>query len=327
MTLEEAVAWLRSPIAERLLRALDDDADTAIDAAGRLIPQLRQYPAATTADLRRLVTTLERAQDAFSGACNEVMSRRARNGRAMLAAYRAYMLALVRLESETGRLNAYVEADIAALGERLMAALSAFTDARVAREREQARRRLEQWQERLEEARRDVTEAEIQRAVNLVLSGISLVLSCFNLPRAVVIAVGVGGLVVQTLLDTALGPGSPDALAASNTAVGNLGGLPREVRAATSRFSTGVSALVGLHLDTNEVDEARRIVARTAVELNRARRAYIRMMDEMSSQSIQVGLAREMWRRGVERARAAARNVQTSENEHRALMRALESID
>lgn len=330
MDLEEARTWLQSPVAQRYLQAIDDDAEEAIQAAERLGGQLGGYPSSAAAGLRRLAGALGSAQGDFNAEVNRVTFGRASDGRAVLRAYRSYIVALVRCEAETGRLNAFVEADFANVVAGVIAMGVAYQRT-LRRDLEAALRDLERWQAELTAARRSLRDSEAQRGINAALAGISLLISLTPQGRAATIVISVGGMVVQTALDVYLGT-PPDALGVANTALGNLSSLPNAIRPnivrnSLGRFSTGVTALIGLHFDTNEVDDARRRVADVATEMRRSSRSLERVMGLLSRWGADLDIANQLLEGAVTRARAAARAVATSERDHRDLMRALEDID
>jgi hypothetical protein len=330
MDLQEARAWLQSSAAQRYLQAIDDDAEEAITAANRLAGQMGGYPSSASAGLRRMATDLRSAQGAFNLEVNRITFEQARDGRAVLRAYRGYIAALVRCEAETGRLNAFVEADFAAVVAAVIAMGVAYQRT-LRRDLETALSDLERWQSELTRAQRSLSESEAQRGINLALSGIALLISLTPQGRIATVVISVGGMAVQTALDVYLGT-PPDALGVSNTALGNLSGLPNAIRPnlvrnSVGRMTTGVTALVGLHFDTNEVDDARRRVARVATEMRRAQRSLERTFDRLSRWGVDLDLANRMLEGATTRARAAARAVETSERDHRNLMRALEDID
>jgi len=215
------------------------------------------YPSGPGSAYRALTAPLDRAQGDFNTQINLITLGRARDGRAALAAYRAYVVALMALEAENGRMAAFVEADAAALAERLIAALNVFVRSRIDRETAAMQADLERLRRELERARRLISQAEAQRIIGGVLGAMGLILSCFEPPVAAGRAIAAASFVVPMLLDSALGPGSPDALGTANSAVGALAGVPRMVRPNVGRFTGVVGTLTSLIADSSEVDLAR----------------------------------------------------------------------
>lgn len=275
---------------------------------------------------RALATLLDRAQGTFNAEINRITLGRARDGRAALAAYRAYVAALMALESENERMLVFIEADAAALAERLVAALNAFVASRIEREARAMQRDLERLQQQLQVAQGQLREAEAQRVINAVLGVVQRVLTCFDPPLAAGRAIAVACFAVPMLLDAALGPSSPDALGTANSAVSGVTNLPKTVSGATYRFAGVGTMLTSLIADTSEVDLASTNLRDIAQELAARQRLFQAWSDLVNGAVGELALARRMWEVTINRARRTADAVRTNEIEYRDLQRQIESL-
>jgi hypothetical protein len=104
-----------------------------------------------------------------------------------------------------------------------------------------------------------VTGAEAQRIINVGITVVSLCIPAVGLGTGIAIAVTT--FTVQTVLDSALGPGSPSAVGTLNTAAGDVIGLPKQIKPKFAKLGGGLSGLITLKMDSDEVEEAERIVA------------------------------------------------------------------
>lgn len=140
---DEARAWVTSPATQRYLQRLDGDADAARDAQSANLRRMGLYPSGTVSAYRGLVAPLGRAAGDFNTQINCITLGTATDGRAALTASRAYVVALMALEAENGRMAAFIEANAAALAERLVAALAVFVRSRIEREAREVQRDLQ----------------------------------------------------------------------------------------------------------------------------------------------------------------------------------------
>ena len=302
MDIEAARAWASSPATQRYLQQLDDDATAARDVQAANTRRMGLYPSGIVSAYRALADAVDRAFGAFNTEINLITFGRARDGRAALAAYRAYVVAIMALEAENARLTAFIEADAATLAERLVAALNAFVARRIEREARAMQSDMERMQRVVERARRQLREAEAQRVLNGVLAGIGLVITCFEPPVALARAITAASFAAPMLLDAALGPGSPDALGTANSAVTAVTNLPRTASRATSRFTGAVGALNSFITDSNEVDLAATSLRDAVRELQQAERLFSTWMDRVSGALGELTIARRMWDAAIARA-------------------------
>ena len=326
MDIEAAREWVTSPATQRYLQTVDDDADTARDAQTANLRRMGLYPSRPVAAYWALTAPLGRAQGDFNTQINLITLGRARDGRAALAAYRAYVVALMALEAENGRMAAFIDADVAALAESLVTALNVFVRSRIDRETAEMQRDLVGLERELQRARRQLRQAEAQRVVNGVLGVIGLVLSCFDPPVAAGRAIAAVSFVAPRLLDAALGPSSPDALGTANASVSALANVPRLVRPNISRFTGVIGALTSLLADTSEADLASTNLREITQRLTAMTRLFRAWSAHIDSAIGELTIARRMFDAAVTSARRTAAAVRTSESEYRDLQRQIEAL-
>lgn len=326
MDIEAARVWVTSSATARYLQSMDDDAEAARDVQTANLRRMSLYPSGIVSEYRALTTALGRAQGDFNAEINNITFGRARDGRAALATYRAYVVALMALEAENGRMSAFVDQDAAALAERLVASLNAFVGSRIARESREMQRDLERLERQLQRARRELRQAEAQRVINGVLGIVGLVLTCFEPPVAAARAIAAASFAVPMLLDAALGPSSPDALGTANSAVSGLTNLPGVAGRATSRFAGVGGILISLIADTSEVELGASNLREIARELQSRVRLFSVWTDRVTGAVGELTIAQRMWDVAITRARRTADAVRTSESEYRDLQRQIETL-
>jgi len=326
MNLEEARAWTTSPPVVREMSQMDDEAEAAIDTMDRTLSRMRVYSSATQGEYRRAGNTVNTSQGAFNTEINVLSLGRARDGRAAFAAYRAFVAALRAMQGLNARNAAMVEADVAGFLERLFVAGAAMQSAQIRRETRAMRSDLLRLRDRLRRARREALGAEAQRAINLVLGGIGLVLGLMTGVDEAAAAFAVGSAVMSTALDMALGPGSPDAVGGANTGVGLVTGLSRDIPSGVSNFTGVCNTFIGFLADNEEVATASRNLAGADRDLERAITMFRDYGRHVASAASQVTIAKRLAEGAIRDARARTRTYRESAAAYRELERGLTEL-
>jgi chromosome segregation ATPase len=323
MDIEEARAWITSSATQRYLEQIDSDADDALDTAQQTLAAMRLFPTSYSNEYRRSATNLENAMGAFNTEVNQITLGRARDGRAALAAYRAYVAALMLLEAQNTRYVAFVRANVADLAARFIDAAITNSE-RLRRRFRDVQRQLQQLERDLPRLRREITEAHGQRAVNVLITAVGLLLPQVSIGAGLAIAAGT--FTVQIILDTSLGPGRPSAIGAGNSAFGDLIGLPRSIPTPLSRFLGAASGFVSWSMDNDEIDEAERNLRNARRTLDSLTAEMPRLVRALRDAVDNIDVARNLLEGAIRTARAAADAYRANETAYRALERELAAL-
>ena len=326
MNLEQARAWLTGSPGIAALQGMDDDAEAAVNTLDRNAGRMGPYPSSVLSEYRRAGTALNAAQAAFARSFNDITLGRATDGRAAMTTYRAYLRALLTLQAQNARYSAFIEADVARLLERYITAAAAFASSRVRRETRAMRRDLERLRDRLTRARRAATEAQVQRALNVVINGIGLVLGIVSGVEEVVVAYAFGSAVLSTALDFALGPGSPDEIETAVTGGRVVADVATGVPRVLSQFAGCAGTYYDWYSDNQEIATADRNIRGTADDLRDAVRLFRDYARFIASQFSDVNVAKRAAVAAIRDARSRARAFRESDAEYRDMMGALEDL-
>ncbi len=323
MDIEEARAWAASPAVQRYLEQIDSGADAAMDTARSTQSSMRLFPGSVLAEYRRTSDNLDRAGGDFNAAFNQVTLGRARDGRAALAAYRDYVGALILLEAQNVRFEAYVRANVIELATRFIDASITIT-VRLRRRFRDVEAQLRQLQRDLPRLRREIPEAEAQRVLNVMIAGVSLLLPEVTIGAAVVIAAST--FTVQILVDNALGPNRAGVSGVANNAVGGIVSVPRRIPAPWRAFGGAATALISFVQDNGEIADGHRNL-RTAMRTIESLMAEMpRLIRALRTGVDDIEAAQSLLEGAVRSARSAADTYRARESEYRALERELAAL-
>ena len=258
MDLETAKKLMESPLVQKYLENVDSDAEDALDELKGNLTWLGDYPSNMISEYKSDGVDLDKAWGNFNLEVNKITFGKARDGKAAMSAYSKYIITLEILEQQNIRYSAYIAAKVA---EFISALLKVLIDVakRMREEFKALLAELKALEALLKKAKKDVTGAEAQRIINVGITVVSLCIPAVGLGTGIAIAVTT--FTVQTVLDSALGPGSPSAVGTLNTATGDVIGLPKQIKPKFAKLGGGLSGLITLKMDSDEVEEAERIVA------------------------------------------------------------------
>ena len=256
--LETAKKWAKSPAVVKYLGQIDDDVANAQSNCKSILGEMgSDYPTKYTKEFKDDASDLADAWKDFTAEYNAITVGKAPDGKRAMVAFKKLILQLGVLEEQNIRFGAYVDADFANFSARFVAMMIAV--------QKRAKNLLDSliddlvWTEgKLREAKNDVTGAEIQRALNIALTAVSLALPELRLGAAVGVAALT--LTAQLLIDAGLGPGKPAAVGVANSAAGDIVGLPKLMRTPMAKVLGGLSGVASAKMDTDEIEEAKRIV-------------------------------------------------------------------
>lgn len=300
---------VRSRAVNRYISQIESDADDAL-ASVRTTLAFRHsnlFPRNALSTLRRDAGRLNTAMGRFNEAWNRVSVGRDTEMSRLMRAYSQMVLALEILEEQ----NALFEAVIRLQGLELLLVLIRAAEHRARRRRNLMRSYHARMREIISDAQWDVTSAEIQRALNVVISVASLCLGPLGVGARATVAFG---FLSHTAVDAAFGPSRGSVEGTVNTAVGEVAGVYTDTSRKVTRLSraaSGVSAVITLGLDSQEVAAAEARLARLQTRIRRFERDfakdhrhYVRHMQILRAMAAGVDNAMRQARQEAARYRA-----------------------
>src|ERR1039457_7160195 len=174
MDAETAKKWAKSPIVIKYLDQIDDDVSNAKSAFKSVLGEMgSDYPSTYTTEFKNDASDLDDAWKDFNGEYNAITTGKAKDAKKAMVAFKKLILQLGVLEEQNVRFGAYVDADFANFSAQFIAIMIAVQK----RSKELLETLIDDlvWTEgKLRDAKDDVTGAEIQRAVNIALTAVSL---------------------------------------------------------------------------------------------------------------------------------------------------------
>lgn len=320
MDLDAAKTLIESREVQKYLDAIDKDTDSALKTMKSVMSRMKGYPPAVIFEYRGDAGALEDAQGAFNAEVNKITFKKAKDGKALMEAYRDYALKLGVLEEQNVRFEAYVQYNVASQWADFIAFVIEIHKV-IRKQAELLVAELQDLDKQLKEAKSDVTEAEVQRAVNVVLTAVSLLMPQVGLAAGIGIAAAT--LTVQIAMDEALGPGKPGAMGIANSAAGDIVGLPSKIKPAFTKFGGAASGLITLKMDSDEVDDARKIVDDIKERLRAIVKKLENFMRFLEDYSTRAANTQKLLEKTLKQASAAAEAYRSAENRRLALLKEL----
>lgn len=286
MNIEEARRWFASTESEALQQSLEDDTDTALSDYDRTSAAMAGYPAAALANYRRAASDLRAAAPPWNRAVQDLVGGRARDGRAALAAYRAYVRALLQLQAMNARNAAYVDAELAASVEETFVAREQLVSSAVRRETRNMMRNLERLRDRLNRLRRAEITGEGMRNLSAAFGTVGVALGMVTGLTEAAALFGVLTAAVSTALGIAVNGEGPDMFGAANTGTGVVTSLIDDLDSFVGTFAGVGGTFAGFVYDSAGIAETRREIEQAQREFEEAIddiRRYARRLRSISS--------------------------------------------
>ena len=323
MDLATANELINSPVVQKYIENIDADAEAAPDEMNSNIGGMSDYPSHFISEYKADGAALDSAWGDFNAAWNTIVVGQAKDGKAAIDAYTHYVLTLGVLEQQNVRFGAFVEYNVAGLAAAFIDFFMDFLK-RARKDFEELHTELLELEKLLKKAKKEVKEAEAQRIINVAITAVSLCIPGVGLGARIGIAVGT--FTVQMALDAALGPGDPGALGTVNTAAGDAIGIPKQIKPKFAKLGNAASGILTFKLDSDEVAEAKKIVAKIKDRLTTINKILKRLEPLLENDTAKLEKLKEGFDKAVEQAKAAAAKYKSAENERLGLLKELEAL-
>jgi hypothetical protein len=257
MDLEKAKALIESRAVQKYIQAIDEDAETALSEHKANLGEMDDYPDKYLSEYKSDAKKLDNAWGDFNSEWNKIAFKRAKDGKAAIAAYKNYVLRLGVLEEQNVRFSAFIESDAANQAAWFITVMIAALE----RAKEAARnlqKEAQDLEKLLRQAKNDVTGAEIQRAVGVALTALAILLP--PLGATATITIGVATLTASLVIDAALGPGNPSLPGVAVQTTSTIAGMPKVMSNAGGKLAGGLAGIYSLKSDSDEIEDAKKIV-------------------------------------------------------------------
>lgn len=324
MDAETAGKWAKSSIVIKYLDQIDDAVTNAQSEFKSILAKMgSDYPSKYTSEYKDDASDLTDAWKDFNGEYNAITLGKAKDGKKAMVAYKKLILQLGVLEEQNVRFGAYIDADFANFAAQFIAIMIAV--------QKRAKELLDDliddlvWTEgKLRDAKDDVTGAEIQRAVNIALTAVSLVIPELRLGAA--LGVAAITLTTQVLIDARLGPGKPAAIGVANSAAGDLVGLPKLMRTSSSKVLGVLSGVVSAKMDTDEIEDAKKIVEEVKKRIKTIESEIKQLQSFVGSDVPKLERMQKAFEASMKEADAAAKKYTSAENRRQGLLNELKKL-
>ncbi|HEY3394772.1 MAG TPA: hypothetical protein VGK58_18850, partial [Lacipirellulaceae bacterium] len=320
MDLETANRLINSPLVQKYIENIDTDAQAALDEMDSNIGGMSDYPSHFISEYKADGAALDSAWGDFNAEWNKVVFGQAKDGKAAMTAYSRYVLTLGVLEEQNVRFGAYVEYNVAGLAAAFIEFFMEFLK-RARKSFEELEANLIELEKLLKKAKKEVKEAEVQRIINVAITAVSLCVGPAGVGARIGVAAGV--FTVQMVLDAALGPGDPGALGTINTAAGDAVGVPKSIKPKFAKLGSAATAVLTLKLDSDEVAEAKKIVAKIKERLGTIEKTMKTLERFLYDDANKLEKLKDGFDKALAQAKAAADKYKSAENERLGLLKEL----
>lgn len=324
MNLETAKKLVDSSVVQKYIENIDEDAQAALDAADDNLSSLGAYPSGSVSAYKARRAALDKAWGEFNAAWNDVVLGKAKDGKAAMVAYRNYVVALTALEADNVMWSAYVEARFAEFASAFIGFLIQLLK-NIGKSFQDLEAELKDLKKALEKARKEVKEAEAQRVIDVAITAVSLCLPAVGLGAGLAIAAGT--FTVQMVVDAALGPGKPGVLGTVNNAAGDAIGLVPKIKPSFAKFGGAVSGIIALKLDSDEVDDAKKIVAKIRERMKTVQKTMERLLPFVANGAVKLANLQKAFDKSLQVAQSKAKAYRSAEAQRLGLLKELNALN
>jgi archaellum component FlaC len=324
MDIETAKKLVESSVVQKYIENIDSDAQAALDVADSNLSGMGAYPSGSVAAYRARRAALDKAWGQFNAAWNLVVFGKAKDGKAAMLAYRDYVVTLTALEADNVMWSAYLEARFAEFASAFIAFLIQLLK-NIGKAFEELEAELKELKKLLEKARKEVKEAEAQRVIDVAITVVSLCIPAVGLGAGLAIAAGT--FTLQMVVDASLGPGKPGVLGTVNNAAGDTIGLVPKIKTPFAKFGGALSGIVTLKLDSDEVDDAKKIVAKVRERMKTIDKTMDRLLPFVSDGATKLATLQKAFEKSLEVAQSKAKAYRSAEAQRLGLLKELNALN
>lgn len=323
MDLETAKNFVQDPGVENMVQSVMDDADAALSEFEETVSEMGDFPSKYVQEYRADAKDLDAAIRDFNLQWNLLAYGKAKDGKAVMGAWKKLVITLEILEEQNVRFGAYVNEDVAGMAALFLAILISVIKG-VRKRCAELKAELELILRLLQKAKKDVKGAELQREINVAISIVSLCIPGVGLGAGIAIAATT--FTVQMIVDASLGPGSPGALGIANSAAGDCIGLPKQVKPKFAKLGGAISGIISWKLDSDEIGDAKKVVADIQKRLKEVQKSIKGLEKFLTSDLGDLEKHQKNFEKALDAARSAAGKFHTQENKRLALLRELKDL-
>lgn len=323
MDLETAKKFIEDPGVEKMVQTVSDDAETALAEFKEIVADMGEFPSKYVQEYRSDAKDLDSAFGEFNEAWNLLAYGKAKDGKAVMVAWKKLVISLEILEEQNVRFAAYVDEDVPGMAALFLAILISVIKG-VRKRCAELKAELEAVLKKLQKAKKDVKGAELQREINVAITLVSLCIPGVGLGAGIAIAATT--FTVQMIVDASLGPGSPGPLGVANTAAGDCIGLPKQVKPKFAKLGGAISGIISWKLDSDEIGEAKQIVADVQKRLKEIQKSIKGLEKFLDSDLGDLEKHQKNFEKALDAARSAAGKFHSQESKRLALLRELKDL-
>jgi len=323
MDLETAKKLIESPVVQKYIEQIDTDAQAALDDADATLGGMGDFPSAIVSGYKSHRAALDKAWGNFNAEWNLIVFGKAADGKAAMVAYRDYVVALTVLEEDNVVWAAYVDAKVAQFTSVFLAFLIEMLKA-IRKRFGELLKELQELETLLKKAKKEVKEAEAQRVIDLAITAVSLCIPAVGLGAGIAIAATT--FTVQMVVDASLGPGKPGVLGTVNNAAGDVIGLPPKIKPKFAKFGGAVSGLVTLKLDSDEVDDAKKIVVKIKDRIKAVDKTMKALEPYVANGAVKIAKLQQAFQKSIEVAQSKAKGYKSAEAKRLGLLKELSKL-
>lgn len=323
MDLATAKQLTESPVVQSYLEQIDTDAQEALDAMGKILGGMGDFPSGTVSEYKADGKALDTAWGNFNAEWNAVTVGNATDGKKAMTAYKNYVIALTVLEEDNVVWGAYVDARVAYFTTGFIALMIELVKA-IRKRFGELLKELQELETLLKKAKKEVKEAEAQRVINLAITAVSLCIPAVGLGAGIAIAATT--FTVQMVVDASLGPGDPGVLGTVNTAAGDVIGLPKQIKPKFAKMGSVASALYTLKLDNDEIDDAKKIVQKVKDRMKSIEKTMKTLEPFVAGGAAQLAKMQAAFEKALKEAQSKAKAYKSAEVQRLGLLKELNKL-
>ncbi|MEX0281754.1 MAG: hypothetical protein AB3N13_11285 [Arenibacterium sp.] len=319
-TLKTAQDLVNNPAVQKYIEQIDNDAQDALDLADKVIssPTGKLYSSSTLSAYNADYKRLDKCWGDFNAAWNKVVFGKAKDGKQLIKTYTKFVLALEILEQSNIRHEAVMTSGLATVIAAMHAVVLKIIAAKQKR-LSKMEQELAAMQKLLIKAKKEVTEAEVQLALNVAVTAVTMCLGPVGWGARIGLALG--GIAVHVAIDASLGPSSGSFEGTANTVAGESVELVDKLSKGSKKIAGGAAAVVTLGMDIGEIGQAKEIVKKIQKELPKLAQEYASLAQESKKWSKQIDASNKALISAAKVYRSAAKKAAKSKKSRQELLK------
>ncbi|TDE40978.1 hypothetical protein [Antarcticimicrobium sediminis] len=320
MAAKTAQDLVNSPLVQKYIETIEKDALAGLKTAKTVLASssVKYYSSTTLSTYKADYTRLDKCQGDFNAAWNKVVFGKAKDSKDLIKTYSKYVLALTVLEEANSKHEAMMTAGFAALAATLLSLLADWIK-EMHKRCKALEKELTALHKLLKKAKNEVTEAKWQTGLNVAVTAVSFCLGPVSWGAR--IGVALGGVVVHSVIDGALGPSSGSPLGTANTVAGESVDLADKLSKGSRKLTGAASAVISLKMDTDEIGQAEKIVKEVRKRLNAVATEYDRLARATATWKTDIAKVEKQADAALSAYRSQVKKYKSHEKERQGLLK------